>query len=104
MVQVSATCIGAFRAVGVLMVLSFITGPVLTARLLTYDLKQLLGVSVGIGVLASILGVAWSRHLLTYYGLALSTAGLVVCVIVMLYAITIGITLMRRRLTVAQQP
>ncbi len=35
MSQVAATSVGAFRAVGVLMVLAFITGPPLTARLLT---------------------------------------------------------------------
>lgn len=97
MVQVSATCIGAFRAVGVLMVLTFITGPVLAARLLTYDLRQLLSVSVGIGAISSIIGVAWSRHLLTYYGLALSTGGLVVCVIVALYVVLIAWTLAKRR-------
>lgn len=97
MVQVSATCIGAFRAVGVLMVLCFITGPVLIARLLTHDLKRLLVVSVGVGVIASIFGVAWSRHLLTYYGLALSTGGLVVCVIVIFYMAVIAWTLTMRR-------
>ena len=46
MVQASATTIGAFRAVGVLMVLAFITGPVLAARLLTHHLKKLLGLAV----------------------------------------------------------
>lgn len=97
MVQVSATCIGAFRAVGVLMVLAFMTGPVLAARLITHDLKQLLFVSTAIGVVASIVGVAWSRHMLTYYGLALSTGGLVVCVIVLFYVALIVWTLGRRR-------
>lgn len=81
------------------MVLAFITGPVLAARLLTYDLKQLLVVSSGLGVLASIIGVAWSRHMLTHYGLALTTGGLVVCVIVMLYAALIIWTLGKKRLT-----
>lgn len=85
MTQVSSTAIGAFRAVGVLMVLAFITGPALTARLLTSSLKKMLLVSVGIGVLASFVGVALSRHLLTVYAISLSTAGLVVCVIVIFY-------------------
>jgi manganese/zinc/iron transport system permease protein len=86
MVQVSATTIGAFRAVGVLMVLSFIVGPVLTARLLTHDLKKLLLLSIGIGCMASLLGVALTRHILTVYGVPLSTSGVVVCVIVLLFA------------------
>lgn len=96
MIQVSATCIGAFRAIGVLMVLAFITGPVLISRLLTHDLKRLLALSSAIGVLASIIGVAWSRHLLTNYGLALSTGGLIVCVIVAFYAVVVCWTLFRR--------
>lgn len=85
MTQVSLTAIGAFRAVGVLMVLAFITGPPLTARLLTTSLKKMLLVSVAIGVLASCVGVALSRHILSVYGISLSTAGVVVCVIVLFY-------------------
>jgi manganese/zinc/iron transport system permease protein len=85
MTQVSATVISAFRAVGVLMVLSFITGPALTARLLTHDLKRMLLLAVLLGCLASLLGVAISRHLLSVYGIALSTGGLVVCAISLLF-------------------
>lgn len=89
MAQVSATAIGAFRAVGVLLVLAFMTGPVLMARLLTHDLKKLLFLSVGIGALASFVGVALARHLLTVYGMALSTSGIVVCVIAGFYSLTL---------------
>ncbi len=85
MVQASATTIGAFRAVGVLMVLAFITGPVLTARLLTHNLKMLVVVSLILGCLASLLGVALSRHILSVYGIPLSTSGIVVCVIAALF-------------------
>ena len=87
MAQVSLTAIGAFRAVGVLMVLSFFTGPPLTAYLLTHNLKRMLVLSALIGVIASVLGVAITRHILTYYGIPLSTAGVVVCTIVALYII-----------------
>lgn len=88
MVQASATTIGAFRAVGVLMVLAFITGPVLTARLLTHNLKTLIWLAVGLGCLASLLGVAIARHILSVYGIALSTSGIVVCVIATLFLLT----------------
>ncbi len=81
MIQVSATSIGGFRAVGVLMVLAFMTGPALTARLLTHKLKTMIFLSGGLGVLASVIGVALSRHVLSVSGSALSTAGIVVCVI-----------------------
>lgn len=87
MTQVSSTAIGAFRAVGVLMVLAFITGPALTARLLTKTLKGMLILSVSIGVIASFVGVALSRHILTVYGISLSTSGVVVCVIVLFYLV-----------------
>ncbi len=73
MVQVSGTVIGAFRAVGVLMVLAFITGPTLIARMLTDELRKVLLYSVMIGVLVSIIGVALSRHLVSVYELPLST-------------------------------
>lgn len=85
MIQVSTTIVGAFRAVGVLMVLAFITGPPLTARLLSDDLKKVVAIAVVIGSLASFVSVALSRHLLTVYGVALSTAGLVVCMILFFY-------------------
>jgi manganese/zinc/iron transport system permease protein len=90
MIQTSATSIGAFRAVGVLMVLAFITGPALIARFLTNDLKQMLFFSAFVGILASFLGVAFSRHLLSTYDLALSTGGIVVCMIILLFLLTIG--------------
>lgn len=85
MALASLTVIGAFRAVGVLMVLTFMTGPILTARLLTHRLSHLLLLASKIGSLASILGVALARHLLTVYDMAISTAGCVVCVICLFY-------------------
>lgn len=85
MAQVSATAIGAFRAVGVLMVLAFFTGPPLTARIITNDLKKMLLLAAAIGVCASIVGVAFSRHMLSIYGVSLSTAGVVVCTILIIY-------------------
>lgn len=85
MVQVSLTAISAFRAVGVLMVLAFITGPVLAARLLVHSLKNMLITAVAIGVASSLAGVALSRHVLTVWGTALSTGGVVVCIIAAVY-------------------
>lgn len=85
MSQVALTAISAFRAVGVLMFLAFITGPVLTARLLTHSLKAMLLLAVGLGCLASVIGVALARHILTVYDAPLSTGGLVVCMIVLIF-------------------
>lgn len=89
MTQVSLTAIGAFRAVGVLMLLSFITGPALTARLLTDDLYKMFLFSILIGILASLIGVALSRHILSFYGVALSTGGIVVCTILAIFLLVV---------------
>lgn len=92
MVLVSMTSITAFRAVGVLMVLAFFTGPPLTARLLAKNLHQALILAAAYGVAAVFIGVALSRHVLTAYGVSLSTGGVCVCVIVALYLLTLVIT------------
>lgn len=89
MVQTAGTAIGSFRAVGVLLVLAFLVGPVLTARLLTDRLKPLILYSIGIGSLAAIVGVALSRHMLSVYQMPLSTAGLVVAVIGFFYLLAL---------------
>lgn len=87
MTEVSLTVVGAFRAVGVLMVLSLITGPPLAARFFTKNLSSQLILSASFGVLASLFGVFTSRHLLTVYGLALSTSGIVVIWILVLFLV-----------------
>lgn len=87
MTQASATVVGAFRAVGVVMVLAFLVGPVLTARLMTHRLAPLMGLAAGIGCLASLLGVAVSRHLLTVYRAPMTTGGLVVCALLFLFLV-----------------
>ena len=97
MTQVSATAIGGFRAVGVLMVLALMTGPSLIARLLTNHLKTMLLLSVGIGVLSAVTGVALSRHFLSVSGLAFSTGGIVVCVIIALFIATVLIKRVSKR-------
>jgi len=89
MIQVSGTAVGAFRAVGVIMVLALITGPALTARLLTHHLKWMLLLACAIGCLASLFGVALSRHILSVNNIALTTGGLVVCVIILFYLLAL---------------
>jgi manganese/zinc/iron transport system permease protein len=92
MAQVSATTITAFRAVGVILVLAFMTGPPLAARLLTHSLSHMLFLSASLGSLSAFIGVAITRHILTIYGVALTTSGVVVCTILILYLLTIGLT------------
>jgi len=92
----SAVSVGAFRAVGVLLVLVFLTGPYLTARLFSSRLSRLLWISPALGIFASGIGVALSRHALSAFGLPLSTGGVVVCAIGLIYGIGIFLKLIRR--------
>jgi manganese/zinc/iron transport system permease protein len=89
MVLAAATAIGAFRAVGVLLVLAFLVGPPLTARLLANRLLPVIGIGCLVGSVCSILAVALSRHLLSVHNLPLSTAGLVVAVIAFVYVMAL---------------
>lgn len=81
MLLTSATAISAFRAVGVLLFLAFLVGLPLTARLLTHNLRTMILLACGIGVVCSLVAVGLSRHMLTVYNAPLSTAGLVVVII-----------------------
>ena len=61
-----------------LMVLAFFVAPVLIARFWTHRLKLLITLACGVGVGASVFGVAISRHLLSSLSLACSTSAIVV--------------------------
>lgn len=95
MLLTSMSCIAAFRAVGVLLVLAFLVGPILTARLWTNKLKTLIPLACGLGVLSALLGVALSRHLLSVHHMPLSTGGIVVTLIGALYLLSLLLTFRR---------
>ncbi len=99
MVLTSATVISAFRAVGVLLVLTFLTAPALTARLLVHRLKHMLFLAAALGMLISLLSVALARHLLSIHQFPVSTAGLVVTLLGALYFLTLLSKRVTRRLT-----
>jgi manganese/zinc/iron transport system permease protein len=82
------TLIAAFRAVGVILVLSFLVGPTLIARQWTHRVSSLLLVGIGVGVVTAVFGVALSRHFLSAYHMPLSTGGLVVTLISALYLVS----------------
>lgn len=81
----SVTCVGAFRAVGVLLVLAFLVGPYLIARLFCHKLSHLLFWSPIVGIVISGMGVLIARILFEQFGLALSTGGIVVTLIGVVY-------------------
>ena len=81
----SVTCVGAFRAVGVLLVLAFLVGPYLIARTFCHKLSHLLFWSPFVGVVLSGVGVLIARVLFGQFGLALSTGGIVAFLIGLVY-------------------
>jgi manganese/zinc/iron transport system permease protein len=91
MVLTSVTVIGAFRAVGVFLVLAFLVAPVLTARLFSHRLKHVIFLSIAIGVACSVISVALARHFLSVYHLPLSTSGLTVTSLGALYLLALGL-------------
>jgi manganese/zinc/iron transport system permease protein len=97
MAEVAITTVAAFRAVGSLLVLAFFVGPPLIARLYTSTMRSFLWLSVGIGVLAACIGVSLSRHLLSLYGLAVSTSALTVVIILALFLLSLIYTARPKR-------
>lgn len=81
----AASCIASFRAIGVLLVLSFLVGPYLIARLFSHRLGHLVVLTPLIGVSLSFVGIALARHFLSVYGLALSTGGIISLLIALVY-------------------
>jgi manganese/zinc/iron transport system permease protein len=59
----SITVVGAFDAVGAILVVALMIAPAATAYLLTSDLKKMLLLSVGFGVFSAIVGY-WMAHVL----------------------------------------
>lgn len=92
---VSLTCVGAFRSVGVLIVLAFFTGPPLCAKLFFHRLKPILLASVGIGSLASLFSVAIARHILSVHQIPLSSAGIFATLMGLLILIALASTARR---------
>jgi len=87
MVLTAGAAIASFRAVGVLLFLALLVGPVLIAQLFTYCLKKLIFLSFIITVVVSTISVAISRHILTVFQMSISTSGLIVSCLLMVYLI-----------------
>lgn len=87
----AATSIAAFRAMGIVLFLAFLTTPFLIMRLFSCKIIGLFVGSVVIAALASSMGVASSRHLLSVYNMPLSTSGLVVTWMALFYLVAQGI-------------
>ncbi len=85
MVLTAAGAIASFRAVGVLLFLSFLVGPTLISLRYTCSVKKLIALSFVVSAGSSLFAVALSRHILTVFKAPLSTSGLVVTIIFLVY-------------------
>jgi manganese/zinc/iron transport system permease protein len=83
------TCIAAFRSVGVVVVLSLLTGPYLISRLFFDRLSRLLIAAPLVGIGVSALAVSLNRAFLTHTGIALSTGGLLATMLGALFALSL---------------
>lgn len=87
--QTSMTIVGAFRSIGVVLVLAFLVVPCMTVHLFAHRLSVILWGSCMISSFVSLFSVALSRHILTVYGLAISTSGLMVTSLLIVW--TLGV-------------
>ncbi|KAM3097976.1 metal ABC transporter permease [Phormidesmis sp. 146-35] len=62
MATITLTIIASMKAVGVILVISMLIGPALTAYLLVKELEQMMGIGAIIGVLASVTGIYISYY------------------------------------------
>jgi manganese/zinc/iron transport system permease protein len=94
---VSLTAVGAFDAVGSILVVALMVGPPAAGYLLTDDLRRMIGYSLGIAVLSAVAGY-WIAHLLDV-SIAGSMAGSVGILFtgVLVLAPTRGIVAVARR-------
>lgn len=91
------TLITSFRAIGVLMILAFLTAPILSGRLFIKRLAPLVLYSIFLGVFISLISVALARHLLTVYDLAVSTSGLTVLLLTIAFLLHVAAYYYKRK-------
>ena len=85
MTLVSISSVGTFRSVGVILVISFMVGPPLTARLLTDKLSVMLILSIIIGAVDSVIG-----YLLAIY-FDVSISGMQATVVGVVFLLTLAL-------------
>ncbi|MBF0715480.1 metal ABC transporter permease [Gemelliphila palaticanis] len=86
MSMVSVTSVGTFQSIGVILVISFMTGPALTARLLTDKLSIMIIYSLLIGSISSVVGY----FLAIYFDVSIS--GMQATIIGVVFLITLLIS------------
>ena len=97
MLLLSASIVGAFKAVGVLMSLAFLLIPGLIAKLIASSVQKMMIYSMVFGVLSALLSPALSRAILSAYGIGLSTSGLAVGLLLVFYIVILAAVCVKKR-------
>lgn len=97
MTLTSFTIVGAFEAVGAILVIAFIIIPPATAYLLTQRLTTLMGLAVGLGVLAATVGFALAIAFDASIAGMMATVALVFFVLAWLFSPTQGLVVQALR-------
>ncbi|WP_080141083.1 metal ABC transporter permease [Chlamydia suis] len=97
MLLLSASIVGAFKAVGVLMSLAFLLIPGLIAKLIASSVQQMMIYSMVFGGLSALLSPALSRAILSAYGIGLSTSGLAVGLLLIFYMVILAAVSVKKR-------
>jgi manganese/zinc/iron transport system permease protein len=104
MIITAGGAIAAFRVVGVLLFLALLVGPVLVARLYTPYFKRIILYSSIITAALGAISVALSRHILTVFRIPLSTSGIFVTLLFLLYITCLIERRYRNKLTCKRFP
>ncbi|WP_100934704.1 metal ABC transporter permease [Candidatus Chlamydia corallus] len=83
--QLSACLVGAFKAVGVLMALAFLIIPGLIAKIIAKSIGGLMAWSLIFSITTAFSAPACSRAILSAYGVGLSTSGISVVLLTIMY-------------------
>jgi manganese/zinc/iron transport system permease protein len=97
MAQVGLSVVAGFRAVGILMILAFLVGPVLAVRPWIQSLRALMLGSAWVGALSGLCAVATARGLLSTWRLPLSTGALAVAWVTLFLIASIACRAWRQR-------
>lgn len=103
MLLLSASIVGAFKAVGVLMSLAFLLIPGLIAKLIASSVQEMMVYSMVFGGLAALTAPALSRSILSIYGIGLSTSGLAVGLLLVFYVVMLVFVCSKRAIMLRQK-
>ncbi|MCF7806809.1 MAG: metal ABC transporter permease [Simkaniaceae bacterium] len=95
--QTTLTIMAGFRAVGVILVLSFLTAPILSARFFVVRLHTLCLSASLITLICSFFSVALSRHLLSVNKIPLSTSGINIVFLLIFFILCVIFVFSKRK-------